>query len=269
MVAQKDAPPFNSNVGHKIGELTTDLRVLCVGAGIGPELFYLAEAFPKLSRVGSIVPPCSFKADDKKQRDLGWVLCAKMTTMDNENLQIYHKHIVDTYDERSFNHDNSEWHRKTAIKLVEEMPPRVGSSVLDIGTDTGFIAFYAASLVGVNGKVHGVDISEGMLNRAKVKLAETGLENVEFMLGDMEHLNLSVNSIDYLYCASAFFCVLNPLATLKHWYSILTSNGSLAFHALPETMNQCQNEYLARLQELNTDKGVWNDVTMYYVYAFK
>ncbi len=50
-----------------------------------------------------------------------------------DNLQAYHKHITDTYDERSAGHDNSEWHRKTSLKLVEELPPRVGDFVLDIG----------------------------------------------------------------------------------------------------------------------------------------
>ena len=278
----------------------------------------------------------------------------KLTTMNTENSHIYHKHITDTYDERSVNHDNSDWHRKTALKLVEEMPPRVGSSVLDLGTGTGFIAYRAASIVGKNGNVIGVDISEGMLNQAKEKLTKDNSGNIEFIMGDMEHLNLPNNSIDYIYCASAFFCALNQLETLKHWHSILTANGSLALHALPETsyfwvsitrdilaghgveyrlntptasiektrsllkqagynkieireeengyyvpwerakdtwisindfvpgqypnpvsnvppetMALCKQEYLERLQKLRTDKGVWNDVTMYYVYAFK
>ncbi len=274
--------------------------------------------------------------------------------MKREDLHDYHKHVTDTYDERSVNHDNSEWHRKTALKLVEEMPPRVGGTVLDIGTGTGFIAFHAATLVGSKGKVIGVDLSEGMLNQANVKLADSGLENIEFLRGDMEHLELPDNSIDHLYCASAFFCALNPLATLKHWHGLLAPGGSLALHALPETayfwvsmarevlyshgiryllntptanmektasllkqagfdrvkireeehgyyvpwerardswisiddfapgqyphpvrnvspetLALCEKEYLARLQELKTDKGVWNDSTLYYVYAFK
>lgn len=37
----------------------------------------------------------------------------------------------------------------------------------------------------------------------------------------------------------------------------------------PDIMLLCQREYLTRIEELNTDKGVWNDVTMYYIYARK
>ena len=36
-----------------------------------------------------------------------------------------------------------------------------------------------------------------------------------------------------------------------------------------DILNQCKQEYKARIMELNTDQGVWNDITMYYIYAFK
>lgn len=279
-------------------------------------------------------------------------LYLQVSIMDTRHLHAYHKHITSIYDQRSSGHDKSEWHKKTALKLVEDMPPRVGDSVLDIGTGTGFIAFHTAKIVGPNGKVLGLDLSEGMLAQANAKLAETDLENIEFILADMEHLTLPANSIDNMYCASAFFCVLDPLATLQHWRNILNVGGGLAFHAIPETsyfwvavarevlsqhgikyhlntptgtiekthklmkqagfknidireekngyyvpweqakeswisiddfapgqyphpvsnvsaeiMTQCREEYLACLKALNTDKGVWNDVTMYYVYG--
>lgn len=152
-----------------------------------------------------------------------------------DNLNVYHKHISDIYDQRSKNHNNSEWHRKTALKLIEELPPRVCDSVLDIGTGTGTIAFRAASLVGPDGKVVGVDISNGMLAEANKKLVTLGHDNLEFMLTDAEHLDFAENSFDRMYCASAFFCILEPLATLRHWFNLLKPDGGLAFHALPET----------------------------------
>ena len=137
--------------------------------------------------------------------------------MNIDDLRAYHRYITDTYDERSGNHDKSEWHRKTALRLVEDWPPRSGDSVLDIATGTGTIAFHAASLVGPNGKVIGVDLSNGMLAEANKRLAASGLKNLVFMLRDAEHLGFSDNSFDRMYCASAFFCILEPLATLRHW----------------------------------------------------
>lgn len=78
--------------------------------------------------------------------------------MDNKDLQAYHRTISATYDERSANHDDSEWHRNTALRLVEDLPVGPGHSVLDVATGTGTIAFYAASLVGPNGRVVGIDL---------------------------------------------------------------------------------------------------------------
>ena len=269
-------------------------------------------------------------------------------------MQAYHKTITDTYDERSRNHDKSEWHRKTALRLIEDLPPRSGDSVLDIATGTGTIAFHAGSLVGPNGKVVGIDLSEGMLAQANVKLSASGLHNLEFILSDAKNLEFLPDSFDRMYCASAFFWILDPVATLKHWRDLLKPGGSLGFHALPDTsyvwvsvarrvladygisyvlntptgtidkcrqllvdagfkaidireethgyyipleqaknawlkkeefspgqhpnplqdvsleiVAQAQRDYDARIEGLNTDKGVWNDITMYYVYGRK
>lgn len=274
--------------------------------------------------------------------------------MKNEDRQAYLQHITDTYDERSGEHDNSKWHRKTALRLVKDMPPDLGDSVLDIATGTGTIAFKVASLVGPNGKVTGVDISKGMLSEANKKLSASGLDNLEFVLADAEHLEFPDNSFDRIYCASAFFCILEPLKTLRHWYGLLKPGGVLCFHAIPETsyfwvsiarsvlaqhgfqyllntptsnieksqqlltaagfnkidiqeeksgyyvpfedaiqswmtedgftpgqyphplakvppeiLLQCQRDYEERITALNTDEGVWNDISMYYIYAKK
>lgn len=274
--------------------------------------------------------------------------------MNIEDLRAYHRSITSTYDERSTNHDKSEWHRTTALRLVEDLPPRPGDSVLDIATGTGTIAFHAASLVGPHGKVVGIDLSEGMLAQANAKLSASGLRNLQFILSDAENLAFLPDSFDRMYCASAFFCILDPIATLKHWRDLLKPGGSLGLHALPDTsyvwvavarrvldnhgisyvlntstgtMDKCRQllvaagfktidiweekvghyipldqaknawikkedfspgqhpnplqnvspeivaqarrDYEASIEELDTDKGVWNDITMYYIYGQK
>lgn len=274
--------------------------------------------------------------------------------MNSKDLQAYHKHITDVYDERSARHENSQWHRKTALKLIDDMPPNFGDSVLDIGTGTGTIAFRAVTLVGSTGKVIGVDLSQGMLEQANKLLGESGIENLEFVLADAERLTFSENSFDRIYCASAFFCMLDPLSTLRQWHRLLKSGGILGFHAQPETsyfwvrearkvfkrygypylineatatieksekllrdagfsevdirveesgyfrsaedardswisksdfypgqyphpvtnvppdvLLQCKKEYEDAIEALITDKGIWNDISMYYIYATK
>ena len=152
-----------------------------------------------------------------------------------DDLQAYHKHLTDTYDARSTSHDKSDWHRKTSLKLLDELPPEPNDWILDIGTGTGTIAFQVASIIGRHGKVIGVDLSKGMLEQARKKLAASNYHNIEFTQGDMERLELPENTFDKIYCASAFFCVLDPQQTLRHWYSLLKPGGCLGFHAIPES----------------------------------
>jgi len=147
--------------------------------------------------------------------------------------QGYHRAITDSYDERSKTYDKSEWHREIAIKAVDYCPPAPGDHVLDVATGTGSIAFYAAERVGPVGHVIGVDISRGMLDKCAEKLADAGLENLEFMYADGENLDFPPNSFDRIYCTSAIFWMSNLQATLRHWFELLKPGGHVGFNATP------------------------------------
>jgi ubiquinone/menaquinone biosynthesis C-methylase UbiE len=147
--------------------------------------------------------------------------------------QGYHRTITDSYDARSKHYDNSEWHREVALTTVNYWPPEPGHDVLDIATGTGTIAFHCAGLVGPAGKVIGVDISRGMLDKCNEKLAAAGLANLAFSYGDGEHLDFGPNSFDRIYCANAIFWMGNLQAALRHWYELLKPGGVVGFNATP------------------------------------
>ena len=81
--------------------------------------------------------------------------------------------------------------------------------VLDLGSGGGFDVFIAAEKVGKNGKSIGVDMTHEMLMKARNNINQfsnrTGLTNVEFRLGEIEHLPIADNSID----AVISNCVIN------------------------------------------------------------
>jgi SAM-dependent methyltransferase len=84
-----------------------------------------------------------------------------------------------------------------------------GEIVLDLGSGGGFDVFIAAEKVGRKGKSMGVDMTPDMLSKAR-KNAEifrkrTGLSNVEFRLGEIEHLPVADNSVDVIISN----CVIN------------------------------------------------------------
>jgi SAM-dependent methyltransferase len=63
-----------------------------------------------------------------------------------------------------------------------------GERVLDLGSGAGFDAFLAARQVGDTGSVVGVDMTPEMIAKARGNIRKTDLRNVEFRLGEIEHL---------------------------------------------------------------------------------
>lgn len=86
---------------------------------------------------------------------------------------------------------------------------REGETVLDLGSGGGFDVFIAGRKVGATGRVIGVDMTPEMLSKARRNLLayreRSGLDNVEFRMGEIEHLPVADNSVDVVISN----CVIN------------------------------------------------------------
>jgi arsenite methyltransferase len=80
-----------------------------------------------------------------------------------------------------------------------------GETVLDLGSGGGIDVFLAAKKVGPGGKVIGIDMTQIMIEKARSLAATHGYENVEFRLGEIEHLPVDNESIDVIISN----CVIN------------------------------------------------------------
>jgi arsenite methyltransferase len=80
-----------------------------------------------------------------------------------------------------------------------------GETVLDLGSGAGFDCFLAAGQVGNTGKVIGVDMTPDMLSKARNNAVTGGFANVEFRLGEIEHLPVADSQVD----AIISNCVIN------------------------------------------------------------
>jgi SAM-dependent methyltransferase len=80
-----------------------------------------------------------------------------------------------------------------------------GETVLDLGSGGGFDCFLAAKKVGDTGRVIGIDMTPQMLSKARQNAAKMEAANVEFRLGEIEHLPVADNSIDVIISN----CVIN------------------------------------------------------------
>jgi len=80
-----------------------------------------------------------------------------------------------------------------------------GEVVLDLGSGAGFDCFLAVRAVGPTGRVIGIDMTPEMVSRAREIAAGAGYDNVEFRLGEIEHLPVADDSVDVIISN----CVIN------------------------------------------------------------
>jgi len=155
--------------------------------------------------------------------------------MTDSLLNTYKQQIADFYSRRSHNYDESDWHYQIACRLVQYAQISSGQSVLDIATGTGMVALESAKIVNTQGRVIGVDISEGMLEQAQHKAKALNLNNVEFILADAEKLTFTSNSFDRVLCASALIWMTDIVAALRLWRQFLKPDGIIGIHVFADT----------------------------------
>jgi arsenite methyltransferase len=80
-----------------------------------------------------------------------------------------------------------------------------GQTVLDLGSGGGIEVLLSARRVGPTGKVYGLDMTDEMLDLARRNQKEAGVENVEFLQGEIENIPLPDDSIDVIISN----CVIN------------------------------------------------------------
>lgn len=113
--------------------------------------------------------------------------------------------------------------RKTAINTLKPFHPK---QILDVATGTGDFAIQALSLN--PDKITGVDISEGMLAKGRIKLTERSLnEKVELLSGDSENLPFLENKFDAVTVAFGVRNFENLEKGLQEIYRVLKPNGHL------------------------------------------
>ncbi|MEH2455612.1 class I SAM-dependent methyltransferase [Nostoc sp.] len=166
------------------------------------------------------------------------------------DLDSYKQQLREFYGSRTtYDHEEGTRHPLEAKQLREFVPLDLGQKILDVATGTGLVAIPASEKVGSDGSVIGIDITPGMLDQARLKIAVARLQNIELIEADAEYFNFSDSSFDVVFCCEAIVLFPDILTTLQKWYRFLKTGGYVAFTCPPETafMASLQQRICARV----------------------
>jgi SAM-dependent methyltransferase len=126
---------------------------------------------------------------------------------------------------REFSQGIADW-------MVARLDPQPGQTILELGAGTGETGFAAARLVGDGGRLISTDLPPAMVEVAKRRAQELGIDNAEFRVIDAQHNDLEDGSVDGILCRWAYMLMPDPAAALAESRRVLRPGGRLALAAM-------------------------------------
>jgi len=117
------------------------------------------------------------------------------------------------------------WSEDVSQAMIAAVSPQPGERVLELAAGVGETGMLAAELVGPIGTVVISDQAQGMLEGARARAAELGLDNVEFQVLNAEWIDLPLASVDIVLCRYGYMLMADPAAALSETRRVLRPGG--------------------------------------------
>jgi SAM-dependent methyltransferase len=119
--------------------------------------------------------------------------------------------------------------RAVGERMVAALDPKPGQTVLELAAGTGETGFAAARMVGPDGRLLSTDFAPAMVESARRRGAELGLDNVDYRVLDAERMDLPDASVDGVLCRYGYMLMADPAAALAETRRVLKPGGRLSF----------------------------------------
>ena len=121
-----------------------------------------------------------------------------------------------------------EWGMPVSAWMIEQLSLQPGQTVLELAAGPGDTGFLAAELIRPGGRLLSSDAVEAMLEVARGRARQLGVDNVEFKQLELEWIDLETASVDAVLCRFGVMLSVDPGAALREMRRVLRPSGHVA-----------------------------------------